>query len=363
MPAIIRIGDPVACGDSMGEGSGNVFANNIPVSRVGVDKTVGHPPPHGPTPVISGSPNVYVNNISVDRVGDPIAPHGRPPMAAGSPNVFVNNGGAASTITMDDVTADFYVATASSYRQSGVSAYTAASHSIDDEGAPSDTGGTDPVSTGEVPYSGNQATTAAAAKQEGVDIATPPTTVATAETTTPELRPTGSYNFDDIDAATSFPTSFPVSPNFSLGSLTSSARVSNYPLRSQTTNGRVYSEKDIVKNLRALCYEVLEPLKTMYPSFQVNSGFRYTANGKSQHERGQAADMAMSTTDRDSETAWGIAQAIANSNIPFDQFIFEQNNTIWFHLSYDRTRTAQRRMIMSKPRGQAAPTQGLKRVA
>ena len=45
-----------------------------------------------------------------------------------------------------------------------------------DEGAPSDTGGTDPASTGEVPYSGNQATTAAAAKQEGVDIATPPTT-------------------------------------------------------------------------------------------------------------------------------------------------------------------------------------------
>jgi len=96
MPAIIRIGDPVSCGDKMAQGSGNVFANNIPVSRLGVDKTAGHP--CHPVPVISASPDVYVNNIKVDRVGDPIKPHkgtcsGRHPgnMASGSPNVFVNN--------------------------------------------------------------------------------------------------------------------------------------------------------------------------------------------------------------------------------------------------------------------------------
>ncbi len=95
MPAIIRIGDPVSCGDVMAEGSGDVFANDIPVSRVGVDLTAGHC--YAPTPVSSGSPDVFANNIPVDRVGDPIVPHSCPDVGAhggnmsnGSPNVFVN---------------------------------------------------------------------------------------------------------------------------------------------------------------------------------------------------------------------------------------------------------------------------------
>ena len=130
---------------------------------------------------------------------------------------------------------------------------------------------------------------------------------------------------------------------------------------SQTTNGRVYTAKDIVKNLRDLCYNVLEPLKAMYPSVVVNSGFRHTSNGKSQHERGQAADMAIPSVSSSAAAAWLIAQAIASSSIPFDQYIFEQNNTIWFHLSYDKSRGKQRGMVMSKPRGQTNPTQGLQK--
>lgn len=94
MPAVIRIGDPITCGDTMGQGSGNVITNGIPTSRLGIDKTAGHCFP--PVPIISASPNVYVNNIKVDRVGDPIPVHccgkschsGR--AAAGSPNVFAN---------------------------------------------------------------------------------------------------------------------------------------------------------------------------------------------------------------------------------------------------------------------------------
>lgn len=73
MPAIIRLGDPISCGDTMGAGSGNVFANGIPVSRMGIDATVGHCYP--PVAVVRGSPNVFVNNAPVDRVGDPIATH------------------------------------------------------------------------------------------------------------------------------------------------------------------------------------------------------------------------------------------------------------------------------------------------
>jgi cell wall-associated NlpC family hydrolase len=99
MPAVIRIVDPIDCGDSMGNGSPNVFANNIPVSRLGVDLTAGHC--YSPTPIIAASPNVYVNNIPVNRVGDPIQTHCCPGSgchggnaAAGSPNVFINDGNA-----------------------------------------------------------------------------------------------------------------------------------------------------------------------------------------------------------------------------------------------------------------------------
>jgi len=96
MPALIRIGDPVTCGDTMGNGSPNVYANNNAVSRVGIDLTAGHC--YNPTPVSTGSPDVFVNNASVDRVSDPIIQHSCPGsgshggvMASGSPDVFVDN--------------------------------------------------------------------------------------------------------------------------------------------------------------------------------------------------------------------------------------------------------------------------------
>jgi len=99
MPAVARIADPVSCGDIIDQGSGNVFSNGMPVTRVGPDNTVGHwigrcywPP----TPISEGSPNVFVNNSPMARVDDPIVTHccGRSchdnPIANGSPDVFAN---------------------------------------------------------------------------------------------------------------------------------------------------------------------------------------------------------------------------------------------------------------------------------
>ena len=363
MPAIIRIGDPVSCGDVMANGSGNVFANGIPVSREGTDNTAGHC--FNPTPVSSASPDVFTNNIKTDRVGDPIVRHycpGKPPhngtMVNGSPNVFVNDPGAGSSLSNEQ--AAQIVATYSGSKQEGVSAYDHATVESDDEGAPSDTGGHAPVSTGTVNHTQKQVYVAAAAQTENVDM-TPSTTSETAVTKQPQVTTSSNYNYDDIEAASSFSASFQLSPNFTLGQLTTGARVSHYALKAQTTNGREYSAKDIVKNLRDLCYNILEPFKAMYPSAVVNSGFRHTSNGKSQHERGQAADMAVPSVDHDANNAWTIAQAVANSSIPFDQFIFEQNNSIWFHFSYDKSRGKQRGMVMSKPRGQTNPTVGLQK--
>lgn len=75
MPAIARIGDPITCGDVMAQGSGNVFANGIPVSRFGTDSTAGHCySPVVMTSAAAGS-SVRVNGIPVDVVGDSFPSH------------------------------------------------------------------------------------------------------------------------------------------------------------------------------------------------------------------------------------------------------------------------------------------------
>lgn len=95
MPAVARLGDPISCGDTLAQGSGNVFINGMPVGRVGVDYTAGHCFP--PVPVISGSGTVFANGIAVDRVGDPIPSHtcGKSThsgvVAVGSPTVFADS--------------------------------------------------------------------------------------------------------------------------------------------------------------------------------------------------------------------------------------------------------------------------------
>lgn len=93
MPAVTRIGDadvPHCSGMTRAQGSGNVFANNIPVSRQG-DNNTGHllpgdPCPSHAAPIAVGSSTVFVNNKGCGRVGDSIS--GCTSVAAGSPNVF-----------------------------------------------------------------------------------------------------------------------------------------------------------------------------------------------------------------------------------------------------------------------------------
>lgn len=39
---VVRIGDRVSCGDHSAEGSGNVFANGMPITHQGARRTLGH---------------------------------------------------------------------------------------------------------------------------------------------------------------------------------------------------------------------------------------------------------------------------------------------------------------------------------
>jgi uncharacterized Zn-binding protein involved in type VI secretion len=93
MPAVTRIGDAdiAHCsGMVRAAGSGNVFANNIPISRQGDVNTVhllpGNPCPSHNAPISAGSGTVFVNNLGCGRIGDGLS--GCTAVAAGSPNVF-----------------------------------------------------------------------------------------------------------------------------------------------------------------------------------------------------------------------------------------------------------------------------------
>ena len=93
MPAVTRIGDadvPHCSGMVRAEGSPDVFANGIKVSRQGDNNTThllpGTPCPSHAAPITIGSKTVFVNGKGCGRVGDAIT--SCTSVAAGSPNVF-----------------------------------------------------------------------------------------------------------------------------------------------------------------------------------------------------------------------------------------------------------------------------------
>ena len=94
MPAITRVGDADVAhcsGMTRAVGSGNVFVNNIAVSRQS-DVNTGHLLPGGRScpshaaPIATGSSTVFINNLGCGRVGDALS--GCTSVAAGSANVF-----------------------------------------------------------------------------------------------------------------------------------------------------------------------------------------------------------------------------------------------------------------------------------
>ena len=93
MPAVTRIGDADVAhcsGMVRAQGSGNVFANGIAVSRESDNNTShdlpGVPCPSHSAPIATGSGSVFVNALGCGRVGDGIS--GCTSVAAGSGNVF-----------------------------------------------------------------------------------------------------------------------------------------------------------------------------------------------------------------------------------------------------------------------------------
>lgn len=307
MPGIARDGGKDVAGGPIIQGSGNVYADNFPVARIG-DAVAGHgKPPHSGPVMAQGSPNVFTNEISTSREGD-AASCGH--TASGSNDVYVNDGG--GPYPLDSIPQEYGVeAVAPLIAESGRYA------AFDEEETSQNT---------PVEYPEDRPAF------EGLGV---PSAVSASPTATPALGPCGAPEVAE--------DSFQVSPNFTLGQYSTRAF---FPHAIQAQNGFTVSE--IICNIQALSNEVIEKINAQFPGVRINSGFRKTTGGKSQHERGMAADLqwpGISAAEYQSRAEWII------NNLIFDQLIFEHGNSVWIHVSFDRTKSTQRKSILTMYKG------------
>lgn len=107
---------------------------------------------------------------------------------------------------------------------------------------------------------------------------------------------------------------------------------------SQNSIDNTTTDENILLNINALFFKVLDPLRRLYgKNFSITSGYRSTkvnelvgGSYSSQHRKGEAADITTGTKDGNKK----LFDLIRN-NLPFDQLINE-NNYQWVHVSYKR---------------------------
>lgn len=112
------------------------------------------------------------------------------------------------------------------------------------------------------------------------------------------------------------------------------------------------SKGQVVYNLSCLAQKILDPIKYAYPRAAINSGLRIGDAGKSQHNRGQAADVrfiGMPLNEYEGVAKW------IRDHLPFDQVILESARNVptslWVHVSYDSMKSAQRKQPMTMANG------------
>ncbi len=329
MTGIARIGDIIEgkCknhGDTTGTivtGSSDVIINNVGVATVNAVGQLDCNDSHQ-TISITGGSTVLVNGLPIHRIGD---------ISAGDPNdtdLFTCITGSADVLADDSF----------SSLESAESASDTSGYSLADTAQVRAQAGRYAVfdeveSIHETPST------------YGDDTAAPPvvspTTVAvqTTFTSTPTqgaciMSDTINYNLQ-------------LSPNFKLGNYTINA-LFKHELQAQAG----FSVKEIICNLQSLSNEVVEKINTQFPGLRINSGFRKITTGKSQHEKGMACDMQWpGKTPADYLV---IAKWIVD-NVVFDQLIFEHGNSIWIHVSFNRTATTQRKQVLTMFKGRYTP--------
>lgn len=158
------------------------------------------------------------------------------------------------------------------------------------------------------------------------------------EDKTPSKAPNPSIKADCASIATmnTFPDNLLLSPNFTLGKLSSRAAATQVPVKEQYG----LTKEEIVCNLQFLALNVLEPIRKLYPDVLVTSGFRDWGKSKtvSQHCLGEAVDLQF--PKRSKSEYFDIAKALKDA-IPYDQLLLEYKSygtgNPWIHVSLKRT--------------------------
>ena len=112
----------------------------------------------------------------------------------------------------------------------------------------------------------------------------------------------------------------------------------------------VPKDEEVIKNLRHLCFEILQPLRDYVGApVHINSGYRCKALNlavggvkNSQHSRGEAADIRIASPKQGREWAAWI-----EDNCRFDQMLLERNKNgaVWLHVSCKRDTEANRQVF------------------
>ena len=109
----------------------------------------------------------------------------------------------------------------------------------------------------------------------------------------------------------------------------------------------VPKDEEVIKNLRNLCLEILQPLRDYVGApVHINSGYRCKELNEavggvknSQHCRGEAADIRIASPKQGREWAAWI-----EDNCRFDQMLLERNKSgaVWLHVSCKRDASKNR---------------------
>lgn len=141
-----------------------------------------------------------------------------------------------------------------------------------------------------------------------------------------------------------------LSKNFSYEELTHSNVAERKGLKNRPRTKE--EEKKVIENLKALCMEVLQPLRDyLGKPVVISSGYRCPELNKavggvrnSQHMKGEAADIHVENT----EHLLKIMHFIMDET-DFDQVIWERNRagTQWVHVSYKREGVNRHQVVSS----------------
>lgn len=289
-------------GGAIIKGSPDVFANDKPVARKG-DAVAGHGRGAHRAPVMAeGSPVVFTNNIVTSREGD-TATCGHP--STGSGDVFVGNDIDIDTPSNRDMNAGD-------------------DHDADEPGS-------------------GAAYVSSKASIDRSELATPMEEKQKDETPPKPAAPL-SKDCSDIASLTPFPTgaaidNIQLTANYTVGKLTRKPHVV-FDNELRAGSGGL-SVEEIVCNLKLLAVNCIEPIRAKYPNAFVTNTWRPpSGNPRSQHPKGQAADIQFRNIPK--TEYYDIAQWIKD-NVSYDQLLLEYKTTgsglPWIHISFSKEGT------------------------